>query len=377
MSDKAQYYNRIKMIRLNLEPEGKDFFLRKLTGLGRKWVFVIFIAAYLLASIPILLSIHSGNFNNSNLQIDAIRDIGYYVQFFILLPFFILFFPYYLKGFEKALNALIESGVVTITAEDSKEVEKYSNKLFGHWITTLIPYMMVFLFIIIDISTYILAGKNTWNSASGLKDVSFIEIINIVLIFFLFLLISSLFLRIVLTYFVINKFLTDRVNIQPLNLDNCGGLSPLGDFSLKLTKAGFAIGVPVLIGIISNYYQHAIPLLGLTNILLIGGYMISLSVVFFLPLLGARKSMLTAKKKELKLIGDYLEEKRKNILLNYGKNKSMEFMEISNLEGLMKLYDLAKSMPVFPFNTMNIVRFLGSIIWPLALVVLQLIFGKI
>jgi hypothetical protein len=365
------------MVKIKFEPAGKDFFVKKLTGVSRRWLFIILGLELFLALMPVLLSISEGNFRNSSLQIDALSDIGYYDQFLLLLPFFIIFIPYYLKGFTISLNLLIETGVVTINAEETKKVESYANKLFSHWIITIIPYIIASLFVILDVSTYIFAGKNTWNSAAGLIDISLIEVINIILVFFLFHLISALFLRIVLTYFVINKFLSNRVDIQPLHPDNCGGLSPLGDFSLRLTKAGIGIGIPILMGIMSNYYQHDLPIMSLVNILLIAGYISCLSVVFFLPLLGARKSMLVAKTRELKIISDYFQSERKDILSNYNKGVSAKNLEISNLEGLMKLYDIAKGMPVFPFNSLNIIRFLSSVLWPLALILIQYVLQKI
>jgi hypothetical protein len=361
---------------LKLNAAGKDFLILKLTSIRWKWVFILVGIAYLLALLPIFISMTEGNFNNSNLEIDALRDLGYYDQFFFLLPFFIVFIPYYLKGLSSALNSLTESGVVTINEDETIEVEKYSEKLFGHWMITLTPFAISILFIILDVFTYILAGKNTWNSAAGLANVSLIEIINILLVFFMFYLITALFLRIVLTYFLINRFLCGRVDIQPLHPDNCGGLSPLGEFSLRLTKAGIFIGIPILLGILSNIYQHGFPLFSPVNILMFGGYIISLSVVFFLPLLGARKSMIIAKKKELKIISDYFQSERKDILSNYSNGESAKNLEISNLEGLMKLYEIAKAMPVYPFNSMNLIRFLSSILWPIGLIMLQFILRK-
>lgn len=365
------------MIKIKFEPAGRDFFIKKLTGVSRRWLLIILGLELVLALIPVLLSIPDGNFRNSSLRIDALSDIGYYDQFLLLLPFFIIFIPYYLKGFAISLNLLIDTGVVTISAEETKKVESYANKLFSHWTITFIPYIIASLFVILDVSIFIFAGENTWNSADGLIDISLIEIINIILVFLLFHLISALFLRIVLTYFVINKFLSNHVNIQPLHPDNCGGLSPLGDFSLRLTKAGIVIGIPVLLGIMSSYYQHDIPIMSLVNILLIAGYISCLSVVFFLPLMGARRSMLAAKMRELKIISDYFQSERKDILSNYNKGESAKNLEISNLEGLMKLYEIAKSMPVFPFNSLNIIRFLSSVLWPLVLILMQYILQKI
>jgi len=68
-----------------------------------------------------LLSIPKEISETVSLQIDALSDIGYYDQFLLLLPFFIIFIPYYLKGFAISLNLLIDTGVVTISAERNKK----------------------------------------------------------------------------------------------------------------------------------------------------------------------------------------------------------------------------------------------------------------
>lgn len=365
------------MNRISIKPAGNDFFIKQLTDHGLKRVIIILCAELIIALIPFLLSGLEGNFNNNLLDVDALHDLGWYNQFFLLLPFFIVFIPYYLNGLEVALNMLIESEVVEINTEETIEVEDYSKKIFGNWIITFLPCLISSLFSIFVASTFIFAGKNTWNSISGIGNISAIEIINILLIFSLYYLISGFFLRIILTSLIINKFLKNRVNVQPLHPDYCGGLSPLGDFSLRLTKAGIVLGIPVLLGILTDTYQFGFSLFSFVNILLMGGYILCLSVVFFLPLLGARKSMLRAKTKELKIISDHFQSERKDILKRYKVGESHANLDISNLEGLMKLYEIAKGMPVYPFNSKNVVRFLSSVLWPLALLLLQFVIDRI
>jgi len=78
----------------------------------------------------------------------------------------------------------------------------------------------------------------------------------------------------------------------------------------------------------------ASPIMSLVNILLIAGYISCLSVVFFLPLLGARRSMLVAKMRELKIISDYFQSERTDILSNYNKGESAKKLKYQILKGL-------------------------------------------
>jgi hypothetical protein len=132
----------------------------------------------------------------------------------------------------------------------------------------------------------------------------------------------------------------------------------------------------LVILIYANYYNK-IPQYELYNTMNIISYVIAMTIVFFLPLLGARKSMLQAKNNELKKINDIFQKEREISLINIDNNRLPSEIEISNLENLIKLHNIAKSMPVWPFNLKNIVRFLSSVLWPVLLILIEHIVGKI
>jgi hypothetical protein len=358
-----------------LHPAGNDYIIKQLLEYGWRRAFIVFGIILLFAVLPVVLSLFSGTFNNNQLNIDAVSDYSYFAMYFILLPFFVIFIPIYLHGLEEAINTLRGSSIIRLSEEDYEIVIRYSNNLFGNKAVTLSPYLIAILLTIFTTINYNLAGHNNWDSSS-LQDISFISLLAIFIKYLFYFFFFALLLRIVLTYFVINKFLNGNVDVQPLNPDNCGGLSPLGEFALRISWAGIGIGIPLVILIYANYYNK-IPQYELYNTMNIISYVIAMTIVFFLPLLGARKSMLQAKNYELKKINDIFQKEREISLINLDKNRLPSEIEISNLENLIKLHNIAKSMPVWPFNLKNIVRFLSSVLWPVLLILIEHIVGKI
>jgi len=369
--------DKISEGKIDLRPAGRDFIMKQLLNYKRKRVYVIILVLICISLLPIIASIINGTFINKSLKVDAIWDIGYHVQFLLLLPFFTFFVRKYFEKLEDAILILDKTRVIKMNNLEYNEAVDYSNKLFSHWAITFIPYIISLLMTIFTTTNYIFAGHNTWNSAISLKDVAITDILSILPMLPLFYILPAIILRIILTYFVIKKFLSGQVDIQPLHPDNCGGLSPLGDFSLRNSYVGIGVGIPVVILVLFNIYKTDFPISNIYNIMNISTYIISLTIIFFLPLLGARGSMLLAKNLEKKRISDYYQEEKEIIYLGIDKKLPLKDLELSKLEGLMKLYETAKSMPVYPFDTRNVVRFFFSILWPIILLIIGAIIEKI
>jgi len=360
---------------VKLHPAGKDYIIRQLLEHGLRRNLIVLGAVFLFSLLPIILSYFSGNFSNKDLMIDASHDFSYHAMFLILLPFFIFFIRFYLNGLEKAIDSLRQSNVLQIDATKYRSAVEYSNKLFASRFVIILPSVLSIILLLDSILNYNLKGLNTWNSTS-LAGINLISTIDIIITFLFFYFFFALLIRMSLTYFVIHKFLNGNLNVQPLHPDNCGGLSPLGEFALRISWAGIIVGFPVLLLMYGNY-RNNIPHYQLTNVMNMVNYILAMTIVFFLPLLGARKSMRQAKIKELNIISEIFQKERKYTLANLNQDKLEKEFEISKIENLIKLHDIAKSMPVWPFNSSNIVRFLSSVLWPILLILIQYIVGKL
>jgi hypothetical protein len=359
-----------------LKPAGKDFLTKLLFENGPCRVILTIAVVLLFCFMPLVASIFNGTFINENIKCDAAHDVGYYVMVIITL-FLVFFLPYYFNDLGKAISLLYDTKILNISGTAFKETLDYSNRLFSNWVVTILPYLLAILFTVFGYVSFFLAGKDYWDSSKNLQEISLpTALVSLPRLIYSYL-ISSFLLRIVLTYFILKKFINENIDIQPLHPDNCGGLSPLGKLSLKISTAGFGIGIPIVINIIWDVYKQGLPLFGYVEMSTILIYLFALVVVFFLPLLGAREGMLKAKNKELKLISDHFQEERKRIILNFNSIESSQDIGISKLEELKKLYDMANAMPVYPFNSKNVIRFFSSILWPILVLFLQYLIQKL
>jgi hypothetical protein len=351
-----------------LRPAGRDPLTKQLVEKG--WWRVILVVAIVLvfSGLPFITSALSGRLVNDSLTVDLSGDIGYMVMYLFLVPFFILFTPFYLKSLGSVIDELRKNGILIIRETEYIDSVRYANRLFDSALVTFLPYILALLLGGANLYNFIAAAGNSWFYLS-LNDGRVIATIVVIptVLFYLFFFILAV--RITITFRVINRMLEGNLDVQPLHPDNCGGLSPLGDFALKISWAGIGIGLPLMILVYANYVND-IPYYHVYNTLNIATYLLAMIAVFFMPLIGARKSMIKSKQKELQIINQRFQVERRRILARINSN-DFENLRTANLEELMKLYDVAKNMPVYPFNSKNIFRFLGGTLWPILLLLLQ------
>lgn len=372
-------YRKAETRRLNAEPNdllpaGEDFIFKQLFEHGSTKV-VFSCAVLLICILPLIVSIFEGTFINRNLKIDAIHDLGYFVLVFFIL-FFVIFIPYYFNDFSKAITLLGEKKILNINDPSYKNTLDYSNALFSNKLVTILPYLLAILFTIFGCITFYFAGLDYWDSSAGFQKVSLSTILVLLprLLFAYF--IAAFLLRLLLIYFVLKKLINENIDIQPLHPDNCGGLSPLGKFSVKISLAGFGIGIPLMFNIIWDI-NKGLSMFGYVEMSTILIYIFALTIVFFLPLLGARDGMLKAKRKEIIIISEQYQIVRKRVFSNIDRMNSTHDQNISKLEELKRLHDMAKSMPVYPFNANNVIRFFSSILWPILLILINYFIEKL
>lgn len=356
---------------------GKDPIFRQLLEHGWSRVFAAFLALYIIVLLPVVLSWFEGNLVNQSLKIDAIHDGGYFNQFAILLPFLIVFIPYYLNGLEDALLSLKDRQVVRITGAQYKDFSDTANGIFAHYVVTFAPYGIAVSVTAFALFSYWLAGHNTWNSPPNGSPFTTSAILSMIPTFILYHLLSGFVFRVAAICLVIRRYLSYDVMIHPLHPDKSGGLSPLGNFSLRITPAGVFVGICCLVGVAVNIYQYGFELCSMPNILIMLTYIVGLSIVFFVPLLSARKGMVEAKKHTLQLISDRFNIAMSEAMVELGTNKASPGLGVNNIEELTKLYAIADGMPIYPFNLENIVKFSSSILWPILLICIQWMITKI
>jgi hypothetical protein len=353
------------MLKGALKPAGSDPIMKLALETATRPFLGVFLVVVLVGTVPLALSALEGNFVNPRLTCDGFGDLGWHTSFLILLPFVLLFARYYLNDFGDALERLHATGAVKPSDDGDAAFVAYAQGVFRARALTLLPPLVGLSVAVFAAETFNLAGRNTWNSPPAGSPLSPAALASMVAPFFLYYLLSAYLLRLIAVFFVIRRFLATEVNLQPLHPDKCGGLSPLGQFSLRITKAGVVVGLVCLLGIYSNVYRMGFELFAPVNVLIICAYVFGLAVAFFLPLLPARRAMQRAKSSQLQEISNRFQALLEHNMSVMRQDPQHAELDLRRLEETQKLYDIANAMPVYPFNFENVVRFSGSVLWPI------------
>lgn len=261
---------------------------------------------------------------------------------------------------------------------DEEKWNKYKlsiNLIFRKPIFFWTPYLVSVFVTVFLVSFYIYRANSypVWYSPSVQGRIQLAAVIQIPVYLITYYAFSLCFVNIVSIYLALKKLFTySRVFVQPLHPDNCGGLAPLGTLSRKLNLGILLIGIIVGINIYKNSCMaESDDLFTPFTILIILIYIASAFIVFFLPLYAAHESMKTAKYEEIGRINTYFMNLNSKVKESLSKNEDLNENVRANFENINKIYDLAKKMPVYPFNYKTVASFIGSILIPIFLFLVE------
>jgi hypothetical protein len=354
-------------------PSGNDPLVRAIMRPGRKRLAKLVVGAIVVGVLPFSWSIATGTFRNASLRIDAVHDYGYWNQFILFLPFMMWFIRYYFRGLEPAILTLRNRHVLSFSDQEFAEFASEANKIFAHPMATWLPYILAGILTFIGFFFFWGAHQHTWNSPlqHALRDPA--VWFSMPSTFLLYLLLAGFVVRMTCIRRVIKLLLKDesRVLISALHPDGAGGLSPLGDFSMRVMPACLFGGFCACLAVLTNMYQYHRPVFYPLNVLYLAGYMAALTVAFFIPLMAAKDGMRKAKAASLALISNRCSEVIREAVEHLKQHHDAETLKVKSVENLTKLYEVANKMPIYPFDTQNVLRFASSVLWPLALMMLQ------
>jgi hypothetical protein len=307
--------------------------------------------------------------------LDAVHDVGAANQYLLLLPFVAWFVGFYLRGFEPALDGLRKSGVLAVDRERFDRLKAEAAKPFSHRLLVVIPIAVGFAVTLVGAKLFWFAGLNTWNSPMSGAQYSAMTYVTAVPVYLLYHLLAALVSRMVVTSWALRRCLSVGVRSHALHPDGCGGFALLGGFALRVIPAGIAAGLASLVGVWATVRLYGFAIFSVPNCLIIGAYLVGLSIAFFMPLLPARRKMSKAKRRTLLHISRHLQQSLRHALANLSQGESERDMR--HIDSLHKLYALADAMPVYPFNSANLVQFATSVLWPIALMLIQFALDKL
>jgi hypothetical protein len=165
----------------------------------------------------------------------------------------------------------------------------------------------------------------------------------------------------------------ERIRINPLHPDRCGGLGGIGKLALFNTFPVLIVGFGIVTIFISDSYYMNYPILALHHVVPTALYLALSPLLFFLPLQSFQRPMKNAKYEILSSLSMKYNDVYQEIFGSAsGSDKDME--RLDRLEKISNLYGQAGKMPVWPFNLQMIRKVFLTILSPFAALILPPIF---
>lgn len=357
-----------------INPAGKDKVANFLMSIKGKKLLLTMVIALGIAIVPVLFTLYDGTFINQKLMADAINDYANISLYIIGLPLAIFIIAQYSGKFPAVLEQLRQNRVIVMNDGEWNEYKNCANKIFSHKIFCKTPYLvsLIITLYLIVVYHHMFAVLPVWYSVSFSKGFYLAAVVQIPIYILTFYTFSLCILNIIATYVVLRKLFNKyKISVQPLHPDNCGGLSPLGILSKKLNAGIILIGIIAGANIIRNHLLFGGPLFGYFHLIVIISYIGCAYVVFFMPLYAAHESMKNAKYEEIRRINEYFLIVNQKLKNHVDKLENIDQGDMDDFENINKIYDLAKKMPVFPYNIGTVTSFIGSIFIPIFLFILD------
>ena len=301
-----------------------------------------------------------------------------FLSYFVFIPALFISAMLYFPRFPGVLNSIQEviekeensNNLTPMSCEQFETLLKEQEK----WIQASESKKLKIAFIIGGLAWVVLGAKSHWFAvdtygmdiwSSQNNQISFYA--RTVYEFFVFGLLFPLtlykYVAIITSMrnvcFKLNK--DGSIRIRPLNPDKAGGLGRLGRYSFRLV----VFLIPPILPILTYIYMGNVTLIFIAGVTL---YLPLLVFTFFFPLSGAHGAMKEFKIQELKRLS-----REFNVIYDgfidhitasdREKNEKIEKLASdSNLmEKLDELYQKAEKMPVWPFDTQTITKFMSLV----------------
>jgi hypothetical protein len=168
-------------------------------------------------------------------------------------------------------------------------------------------------------------------------------------------------------------FLDQTIRISPWHPDRCGGLKGISRYSTTLGNAIAVIGLTISVQTIQEIHYGTFSSSYLTWLGLIG-YVVLAPLVFFLPLGTAHRVMRQAKTTQLLALSRQFDIQYKQVTSALSQGESELAESVEKIESLQTLYKITEEFIIWPFNVVNLRRFLTLTLAPLIPIVLSVIF---
>lgn len=339
-------------------------------------IWFIIISAIVLLNVPVIIAakLNSILFSTSS-RVGLLNDYSWWFLQLTSVPATVFYFFWLPDGILGVVIGLKNNKALMAEGNDDSDFDNFLeefDRTYSHWAwvvsSSILIIIFMFFFSVPEQRTFVI-----WQTSSP-----FLFWYTIFFWAFFFFLGLLGVIRVIIAILWFNRlFKRFRVDVRVLHPDGAGGLSPLGEFSVKIGYLIGIYGVASVSATLSESYitttKFAGPMLSNALIPLLLVYVILAPIVFFAPIGAARSAMKAAKNEFILQIADQfeIETRRLQSFLVSDSNELKKSLE--RIEQLQKIHSIATKFPVWPFNVENIIRFFSAISSPFVLGIISLV----
>lgn len=354
-----------------IEPRGRDILAKWLFSSNWLRLLICEVVLVIVGMVPVFVAYSLGLFTNTTLRLDAAHDLGYWNHITSTCAM-VMAISLYQARLPRVLFDLCFLGVCKATPNDFNQFARSSNDVYRkRWLTWL-PYMFALCITVAGIFAFHLT-PGFWHSYVDSSRNLLCGLLQLPFCFLTYYIAAFVLLRIGASYRVLQMFFKLKPDIDPLHADGCGGLYPLGSLAMRLNLVVFAFGIIIAVGLLFDIRVYGFSLIHPVNLLIMAAYVAAAVVIFFLPLYAARPSMCEAKLQALQDCARTARRLTKQVMKNIEGGQVLSSEQKDELDRVASLHERVNAMPVYPFNTRIVRSFLGSLLTPLGLVLIEVI----
>jgi len=332
----------------------------------------LFCAAFVFFFVgTLVLSVSFAPCEGVTSRISFLRDVSTVLDFSILNPSILVLFVSYFRYFAKLIDQLEQDNridpLVLKDVQLSHVLTRPNFPRLINWASFILACIVMVAHIV---NTCHYTGYFAVNDEGGLSFPGYyMMFVTLVYVY----LTVNLLARSVLSVVWLRKVFQQRVTVDFLHEDGCGGLANAGRVMLRLHFILFLYAITVALFVYADAYLFR-NAFSIRNILALPGYLIFAPLLFVAPLQPIHTAMKRSREAHLRQLRISINE-----LFNVVDPRSTNMAhpdaiaKAESLQKLIGLYRWVEEMPVWPVDLRTIGKFCFTMLIPLGAFIAQLI----
>ncbi len=324
-----------------------------------------------------LLAYVTGNFMARGEYAGFLEDYNFMNSLFVGVPVAVTFYFTLNNYVTECMEGLVRNGVFSVSNGRYTSIDHFlrdmRRSLSSLW-WPLLAFAFSLAFVLLAQEAH--RGIKSWRSQNA---VAFVSMEALWLISFWFAITFAL--RGIASIIWINRaFRAFKIRVRPMHPDGCGGLAPLGRFSVHLGYIISAIGFIMAANQMTARYLYHQEYAALNTVILALGWLLYLvisPIAFFAPIGAAHDAMSQAKEQELMRIAAEFERSYRVLTQTLGEDYNAMRGPLRKLREIERLYRIVDGFPVWPFQAQKLGQFALSVVSPLGLTIVSTVIAEL